>query len=647
MASNPPHIRPEDDGLDLSRVSDGSPKASAIEYIREDPLPFRIPPYEGERYETWAPDTLDLAERAELAINGLTGPTDPEADYEVYWQVNFFRDPPVMWHDVDDVQPKFMEALPLLRLICGSDHNDHVDVAWMRTLMRSIGPDGLVYMALKGRPWAKLYVGPDGYPHPIWREDGETTTIDDESVSQITHDWIAAGRLMSAMMVYYLRDRDDVWKDLVQRTVDRLSELAIHKEGFSYYPEGSFEPNAKVDQNAEVPLGVKSGLAAGRLIQGLVHSYRFTGYLPALDLAGKLVAYVKDHGAFFEEDATFIDATRDVIHFHDHAIDLLFMLEYAVEADDKDLLEFVKKGYEFGLAHSSPTVGFFPELIEETPVGNPYPKAARGCLVSETCEVADMIALALKLTRLGVGDYWDDADRWVRNQFAENQLTRVDWVDRIPKPQKRGLVAFHETDDRVAERNLGAFAGWPSANDWTIFGGIQHCCTGNGARAIYYIWENILDYEDRVLRVNLLLNRASPWADVDSHIPYEGRVDVKVKQMCDRVLVRIPEWLEEGSEDVVCTVNERDCEFTWDGRFVDLGSAGPDDRVTVSFPIHERTVTEMIGCVLYTMVIKGNDVVFIDPPGKNHPLYQRAHYRENQTRWRRVNRFVTKEDVKW
>ena len=146
MASNPPHIRPEDDGLDLSRVSDGSPKASAIEYIREDPLPFRIPPYEGERYETWAPDTLDLAERAELAINGLTGPTDPEADYEVYWQVNFFRDPPVMWHDVDDVQPKFMEALPLLRLICGSDHNDHVDVAWMRTLMRSIGPDGLVYM---------------------------------------------------------------------------------------------------------------------------------------------------------------------------------------------------------------------------------------------------------------------------------------------------------------------------------------------------------------------------------------------------------------------------------------------------------------------------------------------------------------------
>ena len=95
MGSNQLGVRPEDDFLDLSKVSESgvSSKESAIEYIREEPLPFKIPPYEGDRYETWAPDTLDLAERAELGINGLTGPTDPEADYEVYWQVNFFPRP--------------------------------------------------------------------------------------------------------------------------------------------------------------------------------------------------------------------------------------------------------------------------------------------------------------------------------------------------------------------------------------------------------------------------------------------------------------------------------------------------------------------------------------------------------------------------
>ena len=29
--------------------------------------------------------------------------------------------------------------------------------------------------------------------------------------------------------------------------------------------------------------------------------------------------------------------------------------------------------------------------------------------------------------------------------------------------------------------------------------------------------------------MNLLLNRASPWIDVDSYLPYEGRVQLKNK----------------------------------------------------------------------------------------------------------------------
>ena len=69
--------------------------------------------------------------------------------------------------------------------------------------------------------------------------------------------------------------------------------------------------------------------------------------------------------------------------------------------------------------------------------------------------------------------------------------------------------------------------------------------------------------------------------------------------------------------------------------------------MTLTFPICERTVTEMLGCVLYTLVIKGNDVVFIDPPGRNCPLYQRTHYRRNETRWRNMGRFVPRECMKW
>ena len=64
-------------------------RGDPIGYIREEVPEFAVPAYEGERYEALVPDTLDLQERAALAVNGLTGPTDPLADYEMYWTVRF------------------------------------------------------------------------------------------------------------------------------------------------------------------------------------------------------------------------------------------------------------------------------------------------------------------------------------------------------------------------------------------------------------------------------------------------------------------------------------------------------------------------------------------------------------------------------
>ena len=43
------------------------------------------PTIEGERYRATIPDTLDLADRTELALNGLGGSLDPELDYEMYF----------------------------------------------------------------------------------------------------------------------------------------------------------------------------------------------------------------------------------------------------------------------------------------------------------------------------------------------------------------------------------------------------------------------------------------------------------------------------------------------------------------------------------------------------------------------------------
>ena len=243
----------------------------------------------------------------------------------------------------------------------------------------------------------------------------------------------------------------------------------------------------------------------------------------------------------------------------------------------------------------------------------------------------------------------NDVDRWVRNMFAEGQLTpsRADWLQRhVEQMPASASDPISESADRVIERSVGTFAGWPSPNDWyTGHGpGIMCCCTGNAPRAIYRGWEHTLTYADGNLRVNLLLNRASAWADVDGHIPYVGQVDLKVKQPVN-LSVRIPEWVSPG--ETRCQVNGVDRQARWDSRYVQIGEVKPGDVATVTFPIAERTDTVWIEKHRYRVVRKGNDVVAIDPPGQVCPLYQREHYRENSTRWRKAERYLAKEPITW
>ena len=158
----------------------------------------------------------------------------------------------------------------------------------------------------------------------------------------------------------------------------------------------------------------------------------------------------------------------------------------------------------------------------------------------------------------------------------------------------------------------------------------------------------MVDYRDGELKVNLLLNRASRWADVHSYVPYQGRVDLKIKEACERVRVRAPEWIETGSPTISCNLNGASQPLHWEGRYLNLGGASPGAVISVTFPIEERTVKEKIGPETYTLVIKGNTVVSIDPAGKNGPLYQgRGKYRTSEVAWRQVKRFVPDETIEW
>lgn len=60
------------------------------------------------------------------------------------------------------------------------------------------------------------------------------------------------------------------------------------------------------------------------------------------------------------------------------------------------------------------------------------------------------------------------------------------------------------------------------------------------------------------------------------------------------------------------------------------------------------TVQEWIGPGSYTLVLKGSTVVSIDPTGRNVPIYQdRAKYRAGEVQWKKVERFVPNNAIRW
>lgn len=354
------------------------------------------------------PDSLDIVAMAELAVRALTSPLDPEDDYSLYWFVDFRTLPPVMTkEDWPNIAAKFQEALPLVRTMTGSDLNRAVDDFWATRLLKMQGPDHLFYM--RSNP-------------------GEFRSLSG----------CGTGRLLGAAMNCALLTGDPSWRFLVEQAIDRLSALACVREDMAFFTLGNIPPDATAICDAPVPTGVwpVDGFN-GRVIQPLGQFYAMTGYPKAKELGDTLVRYLVKASQYYGPDGEWLPDQLDPktypgrekdVHFGTHSHTLLYLLDYALATRNEDLLDFCRKSFEWALARNSSIegqsqmatdIGFFIEYL------NPHYQTC------ETCCVADMIAIGLKLSVSGVGDYWDQVDGWIRNQFSENQIKDSSWVQML------------------------------------------------------------------------------------------------------------------------------------------------------------------------------------------------------------------------
>jgi hypothetical protein len=603
-----------------------------------DPNPTRDIPLglQGTTYTDTIPDTLDLAQRAELGLNYLTGMINPKRDYEMAFHAWYGEySVPVLHSHMTALmacQAKAMEALAFLRIMSGSRLNLEREARMAEMMASHIGEEGIFWVPrYSDKPW----LGPqDCLPY---------ANVHGQAL------------MMRAMLAWHQYTGDPAWKERIDRMVrgvDRL--MVVHKDDYAYFPVRGWLDEEylrscyvkdKGWKDTSEPADEKSG-EEGSLFNHQGHSagvlatwYMQTGNEQALRLSGELVRFVTKPQFWSDWPAgeyPFVEGAQHAHwrgHYHGQVNTLRAVLEYAIATDDARLKAFVRDGYEWTRQSVLARIGF---------------------LDYQGCATGRLIGLAIKLSDAGVGDYWEDVDQYIRNHGVELQITPEDVPflrglaeGKSPPPDDPALDA-----ENAMERSIGGFALW-SDKSWTGL-----CCGTHGNMGLFYAWDGILRHADGTVRVNLLLNRASPWMDVHSDLPYVGRAVLKNKSARE-VFVRIPLWVRRSA--LRCTLRDQELTPAWFGSYLRVKDLRPGDVLTIEFPVGETTEEwhaheiRWPGRVqgeltTYTCRFRGNTLVEIDPPlGPNVLLYaaRRQLYARPTAPIRKATRYVAPLVLDW
>lgn len=628
-----------------------------------------------ESYDIDVPDTLDLADRCRLALQGVANTSDPEDDelfwFELYWNVN----PPYLKHSGADIECAFktLENYFQLRHASGCDDYREREERLLDFLLSCVEDDGLFWMHCSPkRPWHLDAYAAGGY---------ENRDIDMASPD-------ATGGLLAVLarrnMLPSEKGRFD---DRLRSMARGLEAAAVTREDYAYYPDvrighcfcmprGGWPHTREPADEHETGEGTVVAYL-GYPLQGLAKWVAQSGDEQALAFAGRLARFGmkrKFWGHPGDPDRMAGDEQGHVdSHFHARAIFLRGLLDYGLVAGDRNAVDFVRGSYEHMRAWGIHRIGFIPTWVD----------GKRICM--ETCFLGDLVALAAKMSWAGVGDYWEDADRVIRNHLVEAQITDRSILERIqqhtpPAQDDSAEASTAEDDDTVPVTSKPtSLAGEPPSSQLTGASQVcmdnvldrcvgtflsyllpasglnlrtMSCCNANGCRGLYYAWEAITRRSGEDGEVNLLLNRASPWLDINSYLPYEGRVEIRNKT-CRRISVRLPAWVR--SNEVQLRVNGADRPVRLVGRYLAADDVKPEDVVRIDFPVatetfqrtaHAKTANE----TLYTITVRGNTIVDISPRDVeplHYPFYRRPELRRAATPLKQVDRRVSKYVPTW
>ena len=152
---------------------------------------------------------------------------------------------------------------------------------------------------------------------------------------------------------------------------------------------------------------------------------------------------------------------------------------------------------------------------------------------------------------------------------------------------------------------------------------------GSGIRGCFLVWDSAIEKKDDTVYVNMAFSRNSPWLEVISYQPYEGRIDIIVHET-EKIMIRIPSWVNQ--KDVQISINNTLVCADYENQiYVKLSGLKQDDNITIQYPLRHNIIPEVVNGTEYLAEWKGDTVAGINPKGKLYPLFEREYMKENTT----------------
>ncbi len=532
----------------------------------------------------------DLIEDARLALNYIDGMTDRAYDYLPYWLVTPHKKPAEAEHcKVDDAElvGSWLEAADSLIGILGEiGESRNLYEGFRRKVLSSWGEHGLRFH--EPYPWTHTI-------HSSFHEMGYILPALNRLVRNDPNDREAEKR--AAGLVRGMRSL------VIERKVRTFwSGDSDEKAPVYEFPNDVYLKDGGFDLTRHTGRGEQSIRNAVSL-HALVDRYVIANDEVALDLAVGIANHLLGSSRYFNYKFEFFGHVHSAVWV---AAGLIYLSR--VTGTEKYFIAG-ESIYRYVRSLGS-SFGWVPEYAQW------HRPEDEHC---ETCCIKDMILCCEELIKSGKSEYWDDMNRFARNQLTENQVKYTGYVvvdNTLPDADGK---TYHDLDKRL----MGGYTGGsePNSISLTRFRSIAGCCVGTGPIALGIIWRNAVTERNGILTVNVHTDKETDDYVLTHDMPDEGKIALTVNG-ARKAGFRIYPWM--GNEWKLFR-NGKETAPLWNAEenvaYVEDLKVG--DAVELYFPIETVEKKEFFAGREYTGFWRGADVVDLLPHGDHIRLYQR------------------------